>query len=62
MSDWVPDGIDLQTRNRNDLSGGDCEQLAKYFYRFLGVAGARFDLGESGKKIRAGKRIFLDWQ
>jgi len=36
MSDWVPNGIDLQTRNRNDLSGGDCEQLAKYFYRFLG--------------------------
>src|SRR6266567_7708531 len=45
IPDWVPDGIDLQTRNRNDISGRDCEQPAKYFYRVLRVTSVRFDLG-----------------
>jgi hypothetical protein len=45
VTDWVPDGVDLQTRNRNLLPGRDCEQLAKYFYRLLGPASVRFDLG-----------------
>jgi hypothetical protein len=44
IADRVPDGIDLQPRNRNILPR-DCEQLAKYFYRFLRPAGARFDFG-----------------
>src|SRR5713101_5245440 len=57
IADRIPDRIDLQTRNGNDRTGRNCDQLAKYFYRFLGPAGARFDLGESGKKKRAGKRI-----
>src|SRR5437899_4932309 len=39
-ADRIPDGVDLQTRNGNDSTGGSCDQLAKYFYRFLGVAGA----------------------
>ena len=44
VTDWVPDGVDLQTRNRNVFSGRDCEQLPKYFYRLLGLASVRFDL------------------
>jgi hypothetical protein len=43
VADRVPHGIDLQARNGNDLTGRESDQLANYFYRFLGVAGARFD-------------------
>jgi hypothetical protein len=45
VTDWVPDGVDLQTRNRNVLSGRDREQLAKYFYGLFGLTTVRFDLG-----------------
>src|SRR6266480_7774692 len=41
VTDWVPYGIDLQTRDRNVFSGRDCEQLPKYSYRFLGVSSVR---------------------
>src|SRR6266705_3498429 len=33
IPDWIPDRIDLQTRNRNDLTGRESDQLANYFYR-----------------------------
>src|SRR6266478_3707813 len=62
IADRITDGVDLETRNGNHLSGRDCEQPTKYFYSVLGFASVRFDLGESGKKIRAGKCIFFDWQ
>ena len=62
IPDWIPDGIDFQARNGNDLTSWESDQLAKDFYRVLGPAGARFDFGQSSKKIRAGKRIFLDRQ
>src|SRR6266446_217141 len=45
VADRIPDRIDLQTRNGNNLSGRGCDQLAKYFYRFLGPTGARLDFG-----------------
>src|SRR6266567_3512941 len=45
IADRIPDGIDFQTRNGNDLSGGSCDQLAKYFYSLLRFAGARLDFG-----------------
>jgi len=45
IPDRIPDGVDFQTRNGNDSTGGGCDQLAKYFYRVLGPAGARFDFG-----------------
>src|SRR6266498_3063820 len=45
IPNWVPDGVDLQTRKRNDLTGRSREQLAKYFYRVVGVAGAGFNFG-----------------
>jgi len=32
VADRVPDEVDLQTRNGNDLTGRSCNQLAKYFY------------------------------
>src|SRR6266480_2844886 len=44
IADRVPDGIDLQTRNGNELTRS-CDQLAKYFDRILGSAGAGFDFG-----------------
>ena len=44
VADWVPDGVDLQTRDRNVFPGRDSEQLAKYFHRLFGPAGVRFDL------------------
>ena len=59
VTDWIPDGVDLQTRNRNVLSGRDCEQLPKNFYRLFGLASVRFDLGQSDKKIRCrGSHLF----
>src|SRR5437762_3865705 len=61
IADRIPDGIDLQTRNGNELTGRSCDQLAKYFYCVLRPPGARFDFGQSGKKKRAGERIFFDW-
>src|SRR5206468_12482603 len=45
IADWVPDGVDLQTRNGYDLSGRGRDQLANDFYRVLNVTGARFDFG-----------------
>jgi hypothetical protein len=36
VPNWIPDGVDLQTRNRNVLSGRDCEQLSKYSDRLFG--------------------------
>src|SRR6266480_6826614 len=50
IADRIPDRVDLQTRNGNDATGRSCDQLAKYFYSFISVAGARFDLGESDRK------------
>jgi hypothetical protein len=49
IADWVPDGIDFQTCNGNDSPRRGCEQLAKYFYRFFGSAGARFDFTQCSK-------------
>ena len=43
IPDWVPDRVDLQTRDGNIFSGRGCEQLAKHFYSFFGPAGVRFD-------------------
>src|SRR6266487_1181024 len=34
LADRIPHGIDLQTRNGNELTGGGCDQLTNYFYRF----------------------------
>jgi hypothetical protein len=45
VADWVPDRIDLETRNRNVFSSRDCEQAAEYFYCLLGLTSVRFDLG-----------------
>src|SRR6266487_2365388 len=45
IADRIPDGVDLETRNGNDFTGRSCDQLAKYFYRFLGLASARLDFG-----------------
>src|SRR2546430_5115682 len=52
IADRVPDRVDLQTRNGNELTGRGCDELANYFYRVLAVAGARFDFGQSRKKRR----------
>src|SRR5262249_24918728 len=49
ITDWNPHRVDLQACNGNNLTGGSCDQLAKYFYRFLGTAGARFNFGQCGK-------------
>src|SRR4030095_5270989 len=62
IADWVPDGIDLQTRNGNVFSRWDREQLAKYFCSLLGLASVPFDLGWCGKKRPANKRILFYWQ
>jgi hypothetical protein len=35
IPDRVPDGIDLQTSNRNNETGRSCDQLAKYFYSLI---------------------------
>ncbi len=45
IPDWVPDGIDLQTRNGNELTGRGCDQLTKYFYRSISPARAGFNFG-----------------
>jgi len=45
VADRIPDRVDLQARKRNELSGRDYKQLAKYFHCFLGVSSARFDFG-----------------
>jgi hypothetical protein len=36
VADRVPDGIDFQTRNGNELTGWACDQLANYFHGVLG--------------------------
>ena len=36
VADRVPDGIDFQTRNGNELTGRACDQLANYFHDVLG--------------------------
>jgi hypothetical protein len=40
VTDWIPNRVDLQTRNRNVFSGRDCEHLPKYFYRLFGLSGS----------------------
>src|SRR6266700_2520759 len=62
IADRVPDRVDLQPRNGNDSTGRSRDQLAKYFYSFISLAGARFNFGQSGKKTRATNCIFFDWQ
>jgi hypothetical protein len=41
VADRVPDGIDFQTRNGNELTGRACDQLANYFTTSSGPAGER---------------------
>src|SRR5206468_2109464 len=62
IPDGIPDRVDLQTRNGNDSTGRSRDQLTKYFYSFLGLTGARFNFGQSGKKKRTGKGVFFNWQ
>jgi len=45
ITDRIPDGINLQTRNGNDSTGRSRDQLAKYFYSFIRLARARFNFG-----------------
>jgi len=45
IADRIPDGVDLQTCNGNDFTGRSRDQLAKYFYGLVRLAGARFDFG-----------------
>src|SRR4029077_10688396 len=47
VTNWIPNGIDLQSRNGNLYSRREYKQLPKYFYRFLGPASVRFNLGQS---------------
>jgi hypothetical protein len=43
IADRIPDRVDLQTSDGNDFSGRSCNQLAKYFYRLLGLASSCFE-------------------
>jgi hypothetical protein len=45
IADWIPDWINLQTRNGNGSTGRARDQLTKYFYSFIRLACARFNFG-----------------
>ena len=59
VSDWVPDRIDLQSRDGNGFTGRDRKKFSQVFYGLIGSAGLRLNLSQTGEVTGTKYRILL---